>query len=72
MSGSNFLIAGDACESSDGDLIAQRVRLPVGQKPPGDDGRNCGWRVVSVYGPEGGQTVEWWRVAQRYEVESLA
>jgi len=69
MIGENFLIVGDACESSDGDMISQRVSLPIGRKPPGYDGRNCGWRVISVHGRENANFAVWWRVAQRYELE---
>lgn len=62
------LIKGDAVKQSGDDILAEFVTLDLGKKPRGYDGRNCGWRVLNVYGPENMQQVEWARVVMRHEL----
>lgn len=62
---SNYLISGDPLEPCGADMIAQTAQLPLGEKPEGYTGRNCGWRILT-----GNHMFNnWARVILRYELE---
>lgn len=57
---SSKLVNGDAIETSDFDMIAQTINLPIDETPDGE-----GWRIMTG----NNRTNLWARIAYRHECE---